>query len=536
MDHERQENSPRRTFAPRDVKSFLQCERRFWLERSLAAKALGAEIAPANPKREADASQARERFQSRALAMHGAKIGRPKEHGVEGEGPGLAHKRLAIHPAALALEGGSWRLLGVKASSSTSADALKKAQKEDLFDLALQAWVFERANATALGGATLSFLNKDFTPGPGSAPEDLFVDVDALALLQEHFGRFDAGVDGWLARMEQLEALGAEPEAALGPWCKENGECPFMQRCARGQEGGQEGAQPHPIELLPDSAGKALAKKLKAGHGVSSLALATDAQLASSNPDAQALYRRMRDAHASMGAILEDGAKAFLDALPYPRYYFDFEGIDFAVPRWEGLSPYTQAPFQWSCHVERSPGVFEHAQFLDVSGEDPSERCVEAMISCMPPQEEGPVFVYHATYEAGRIKELALRHPRHAGALGRYLERLVDLLPLTKSNYYHPDMRGSFSIKAVLPCVAPSLSYQALEGVQDGSQAQSAYLGAIDPSSSVKERELLVGQLLAYCRQDTWAMVVLALFLARRPVPDDEAPTVSSAVSGPPEA
>ena len=32
---------------------------------------------------------------------------------------------------------------------------------------------------------------------------------------------------------------------------------------------------------------------------------------------------------------------------------------------------------------------------------------------------------------------------------------MVDLLPIYRNHYYHRDMRGSWSIKAVLPTVAP---------------------------------------------------------------------------------
>ena len=41
-------------------------------------------------------------------------------------------------------------------------------------------------------------------------------------------------------------------------------------------------------------------------------------------------------------------------------------------------------------------------------------------------------------------------------------------------------MHGSWSIKAVLPTVAPDLSYAKLGDVRDGLAAQTAYLEAID--------------------------------------------------------
>jgi len=41
-------------------------------------------------------------------------------------------------------------------------------------------------------------------------------------------------------------------------------------------------------------------------------------------------------------------------------------------------------------------------------------------------------------------------------------------------HYYHPDQHGSYSIKAVLPTVAPELDYGELDEVQDGTAAQLA--------------------------------------------------------------
>jgi hypothetical protein len=62
---------------------------------------------------------------------------------------------------------------------------------------------------------------------------------------------------------------------------------------------------------------------------------------------------------------------------------------------------------------------------------------------------------------------------------------LVDLLPITRSHYYHPTQHGSWSIKAVLPAMVPELGYDALGGVQNGGQAQEAYLEAVDAATSL---------------------------------------------------
>jgi hypothetical protein len=97
-----------------------------------------------------------------------------------------------------------------------------------------------------------------------------------------------------------------------------------------------------------------------------------------------------------------------------------------------------------------------------------------------------------------------------------YIDRLVDLHPLVKDTFYHPNMRGSFSIKKVLPVIAPDLNYENLEEVQGGTAAQVAYLHAVlDPNTTIDRKMDLVRKLREYCRQDTWAMVELTYFLSR---------------------
>ena len=97
-----------------------------------------------------------------------------------------------------------------------------------------------------------------------------------------------------------------------------------------------------------------------------------------------------------------------------------------------------------------------------------------------------------------------------ADALSRIKDRVFDLLPLARANYYHPDMGGSWSIKSVLPTVAPDLDYSNL-AVSHGGEAQAAFLEML---KRTEEYEKIRQDLLAYCERDTLAMVRLARFFA----------------------
>jgi hypothetical protein len=100
-----------------------------------------------------------------------------------------------------------------------------------------------------------------------------------------------------------------------------------------------------------------------------------------------------------------------------------------------------------------------------------------------------------------------------ANSLREVAARLVDLLPVTRAAYYHREMRGSWSIKSVLPTIDPALDYAGLGEVQEGSGAQLAFLQLQSATVSTARRAALTSALLKYCERDTWGLVVLRRFL-----------------------
>jgi Domain of unknown function(DUF2779) len=384
-------------------------------------------------------------------------------------------------------------------------DKLTPAAPEEhhLDDVAIQAWVYQ-ATGLPLAGAELNLLNNRWRYTGNNDYSGLFRQLTVTADIA---GRIPQ-VPNWHAAAQHVLG-GAMPATQTGPQCSRPYACAFHYHCTTLDTPGPD----HPLTLLPGIGGKSLAKKLNQQCGYTAL---HEPQPSEFTGDDAALYCRMQTAHRTDQPVLELGSAAPFAALPYPRYYFDFEGIDLPVPRWIGVRPYEQIPFQWSCHIERTPGVFEHVEFLDLSGDDPSIPCIERMLETIPPDCPGPIFVYYQTYEAGRLRELADRHPQYRMQVDQYLLRVVDLHPIVRDNYYHPAMRGSFSIKAVLPTVAPDLDYGNLDEVTDGTAAQVAYLyAALDPHTTLARKAELRERLLIYCKQDTWAMVEVAYFMQR---------------------
>jgi hypothetical protein len=79
-------------------------------------------------------------------------------------------------------------------------------------------------------------------------------------------------------------------------------------------------------------------------------------------------------------------------------------------------------------------------------------------------------------------------------------------------------MKGSWSIKAVLPTIDPGLAYENLGEVAQGDAAQRSFLEIRDGKVAKTRREELEEGLKRYCERDTWGMVALRRFLSGEPI------------------
>ncbi len=509
-----------------DLQSLLQCPRKLWLEHfkpellpkedsGLNRRAMDGVIVGEKarellglgylwPRSAEESKEAAAREAMRQLAEL------PRTSAAEVP---LVYADVYARADALVAKNDAYILRETKASTfrlKKDGETPEPAKEHYLDDVAIQQWVMEGAGLP-LAEVQLNLLNAEWRYPGGGDYRGLF---RQMAVTSESSAR-KMKVPDWVNQANKV-LNNPMPVVSTGKQCGQPYDCPLTSYCSKLDPVGPE----DPLDLLPGVGGKALARKL-GEKGYRSLKDVPSGELVGKEA---ALYRRIQHAHGTREAVLEPAAAALIRGLGYPRYFFDFEGIDFPVPQWNGFRPYEHAPFQWSCHIETSPGEFTHAEFLDVTGNDPSVPCIEEMRQVINPYDVGPIIVYHATYERGRLQDLAERHPEHAELMDKYISRLVDLRPIVRDHFYHPMMRGSFSIKDVLPVIAADLDYRQLDEVQEGTAAQVAYLIATkDPRTRLERKAELERRLRLYCRQDTWAMVEIAYFLAgqSRPVRPD---------------
>jgi hypothetical protein len=374
----------------------------------------------------------------------------------------------------------AWRMVEVK-----SATELKDYYRTDA---AIQAYIAACAGVP-FKSVSVACIDSDWVYPGNEDYRGLLVEHDLTAEASARATEIATMIED----AHKLARRRKEPAMQTGAHCNDPYVCGFAAYCAS-----QEPQAEYPVAWIPGTKTKALRAALEKATDMREL------------PDALLNERQLRVKQCTVERKTYFDAASARDALaPHklPAYFLDFETIYFAVPIWKGTRPYQQIPFQFSAHRLSRTGKLEHEGFLDMSGKDPSRPFVEALIRACG--ESGPVFVYNVGFERARISELAERFPRFSTSLRAIAARLVDLLDVAKQYYYHPSQAGSWSIKNLLPAIAPQLSYDALDGVQDGGMAMEAYLEAITPATRAARKTELRAQLERYCGLDTYGLVKL---------------------------
>ena len=209
----------------------------------------------------------------------------------------------------------------------------------------------------------------------------------------------------------------------------------------------------------------------------------------------------------------------FLRRIKYPVYHLDFESLTQPIPEWDGISPTTKIPFQYSLHIQEKDKrkKLKHKEFLceeGKEGEDPRRDLAEELCKDIP--EDSCVTAYYMPFEKKRLEELAeyikKDDPKRAKHLLNIRDNIIDLMePFQTGAYYCREMNGSHSIKQVLPALFPNdpdLDYKSL--TINGATAGREYAKLPEVIKKDKDQyEKTRTDLLAYCELDTYAMVKL---------------------------
>ena len=383
----------------------------------------------------------------------------------------------------LSREGGGWHLLEVKSSFSDSASI-----KDYVDDLAYTAMVLRRAGL-AVVKTSLVLLSRDYRHGLGV--DRLFAIVDKTEDVDLRAAKFEETAD---AVADAL--LGeARPAPVLVSACR---RCDFFAKECLGS------GHKHTVVELPNLHHTKL-RKLST-EGIIGL---SDVPADFTLSDRQ---QRVKDAAVSEQIFIDGGLGTALQSIQWPCHYLDFETVATVMPLYDGHGCHQQVLTQFSVHRRDAPDADpRQSEFLADAGQSEERQLAGALIDVLG--QEGSIIVY-GSFEKTRISALRDGLGDLKEALDALLDRLVDLSEIVATHVYHPEFRGSYSIKAVMPALVPDLSYAGL-AVADGDTAITKFArmarGEISGDAAAATRE----QLLEYCRLDTLSMVRLHEILSK---------------------
>jgi predicted RecB family nuclease len=373
--------------------------------------------------------------------------------------------------------GGGWHVLEVK---SRFSDTGSMAALVD--DLAYTVMVARRSGLDVTKSSLL-LLSRNYRYG--DSPGHLFEAVDKSTEVDDRIVEFERVADKVATAI-----LGKRPpRPRLVPACR---DCPFFGEHCLGA-----GIR-HSVLEIPGLHHKKL--KVLSEAGIIDMAkLPEDFEL-------NERQERARSSALAGRIIVEPGLKRALKAITWPCHYLDFETVATVLPLYDGHGCHRQVLTQFSIHhrkhIDAEPA---HSEYLADASRECERELANGLIDKLG--GHGAILVY-SNFEKTRLSALRDSFPDMAARLQSIIDRLIDLLSLIDKHVYHPEFRGSFSIKRVLPVLVDGLSYEDLD-VKDGDTAIARFAGMARRRIRSADVALTRQQLLAYCKQDTLAMVKL---------------------------
>lgn len=379
--------------------------------------------------------------------------------------------------------GDAWDLIEVKSATSV--------KPVNIDDVAFQAHCLGRAGVS-LNRLHLMHLDNRYVKQGEIDPGGLLHAEDVTSGAGEKKPEVARTVEGLLGAI-----AGPEPEVPIGPHCNAPYGCDLQYIC-------WSFLPEHNVTQLYRAGAR---KKFELiSRGVTALTDAPTGKLT----DRQRIQQRAVE--NGRPYVEANSIRAWLSGLRFPLYCLDFETMAPAIPLVDGTRPYQQVPFQFSLHVlDAFDSTPRHHEYLAAQPADPRPGLIEALRVIGP---KGTVLAYNVGFERGVINRLAEDFPGHRAFLEDLSARLKDLMtPFSSFWCYHPDQKGSCSLKEVLPAFTGK-SYEDM-AIHDGSQAAREFQRAVFGGAPAAQREKVLKDLRAYCEQDTIAMLDILEALRR---------------------
>jgi hypothetical protein len=369
--------------------------------------------------------------------------------------------------------GDGWHLVEVKSNINLNQELVD--------DLAYTSMVLSRAGLRIMKASFL-LISKDFRLGLGDS--EMFAEYDCTENVLARMADFQPSWD----IIRDRTSAASMPEPTMIPACK---SCGVFSDCLG------KGIDNHIFDISRLSR-----KKVDALTDLGVVRIEEIPQMF----ELTEIQARTRQAVVSGQPWIGPNLKPSLNAIQWPTYYLDFETVMTALPLYPETPPYTQIPTQYSIHKSIQVGIVDsHSEYLSDPKRDCRRDLAEKLITDL--HGEGSIISY-SNFEKTTINGLAALFPDLEADLSKLVQRIFNLEAVIRDNYYHPSFHGKTSVKATLPALVPEMSYATLN-IKDGDSAMATFANMALGRYTDEETESLKKDLLAYCCQDTLAMVKL---------------------------
>lgn len=391
--------------------------------------------------------------------------------------PAFSHDGLFIKADIFKKGGRGWELYEIKNSTKIKAEAFH------LEDVAFQYYVLKE-NGLSISKAYLVHINNQYERQGDIEVDKLFTINDVTKDVKDIQKKIKEHIN-----IQKNILNGKMPKIDIDKYCSDPYDCEFLGHCW----------EHIPEESVFDLKGRGIKQFELYQKGIIHL---KDVPIKLLPLAAQLQV----DCALNKKCVMSKAAlRDFLDSPWYPLYFLDFETFTSPIPLYDGTKPYQKIPFQYSIHyLEKEGSNLKHHAFLAVPNTDPRKEIAVNLIQQIP--KNACVIVYNIGFEKSVLNSLKAWFPEYEDNIDGIINNLHDLMiPFKNQHFYSWQMKGSYSIKAVLPVLVPELSYEGME-ISDGDMAMLAYKKMCE-STDPSEIEGIRKALLEYCKLDTLGMV-----------------------------
>ena len=395
-------------------------------------------------------------------------------------------------------EDGRFEIYEVK--SSTWSSKRKESEKNKklanyIQDASIQYYVLNGLGYD-ISDTYITLVNKDYIRGSKLDIQQLFSHVKVTQEVLDLQSQIPSTLESF---REHLKDTDNEPNIDIGTHCKKPHQCDAYEYCWKTQRS------------IPDYSVFNIFKTNDNSLNLykEGIINVEDIPEDSISTDIQRFYIDVWNNKKNF--IDKEAIKRFIGTISYPIYHLDFETLAPAIPQFRGASPSTPYPFQYSLHIENEDGSLQHKELLVEPGKDPREEVAKRLVEDIP--KDSCILAYSASVEKGVIEKLANLYPTYREHLTNLSNNFIDLRrPFLDRYFCTPEMKKLTGLKTVLPILVPEKKneYKELDLVHDGGEAMNIYKKLGEAVAEEADLEIINRyrkSLLAYCRQDTKAMV-----------------------------